>query len=137
MKTPISSLLVKGDGRNLRRETGIVTSKFSYLEGRREESADTMRAGRVAVIVVPLRRQARMKAAVVEAGMTRERKLDWRGSEIEAPDQRLLRFGAGVDGWVVWGWRASRLGNIVLSTNGIVVFRRGLELVERAMRKCL
>lgn len=137
MKTPISSVLVKGDGRNRRRETGIVASKFSYLEGRREESADTMRAGRVAVIVVLRRRQARMKAAVVEAGMTRERKLDLRGWEIKAPDQRLLRFGAGVDGWVGWGWRVSRLGNIALSRNEIVVFGRGQGLVERAERKCL
>ena len=137
MKTPISSELVKGEGRNRRRETGIVASKFSYLGGRREESADTMRAGRAAVIVVPLRRQARMKAAVVEAGMTRERKLDWRGRETEAPDQRLLRFGAGVDGWVGWGWRVSRLGNIALSRNGIVVFGRGVELVDRAEKKCL
>jgi hypothetical protein len=96
-----------------------------------------MRAGRVAVIVVLRRRQARMKAAVVEAGMTRERKLDLRGWEIKAPDQRLLRFGAGVDGWVGWGWRVSRLGNIALSRNEIVVFGRGQGLVERAERKCL
>ena len=44
-----------------------------------------------------------MKAAVVEAGMTSERKLDWRGTETEAPDQRLVGFGARDDGWLGCG----------------------------------
>jgi len=139
MKTPSSSVLVNGEGRKRRRETGIVASKFWYWSGTREERedrAEAMRMGRVAVSVVLFARQAERKSVVVEAGMVRERKFEVRGTEMGHPDQMLGGAWVGGEG-VERGRRASRLGMSPVLGEGIVVFGKKLGLAERAARKCL
>lgn len=114
----------------------MVVSKFAYWGGRREERAEVMRIGRVAVSVVLFALQALMKLDAVDAGTVRERKRECEGREMGAPDQMLGGACVGGHG-VERGRSVSRQGISFVLGDKIVVPGSGLGLEERAARKCL
>lgn len=110
-------------------------SKSVYLEGRREDRAEAIRTGMVAVRVVPLARQAARKAFVIWAGMVRERNCEVDGVEILLPDQRPGRGEAGVEVGMEPGCMSSRLGRSGEFGDSMVVVVSDLGLESRAARK--